>query len=280
MAWNGAGHRLVAAIAWRQMSPASRYHSAQLLARHPHWAQWTAKARPADRDYQAFLEASTWADDIRRDPRYYDESNETPTPPLPGLSDTARHTHWHYADFTASGERRDGELDQQIERLTRLLLDPRQPEAAKVHALPWLIHLIGDIHQPLHVGSRDDEGGNQVEIEDPFTPRYPFTNLHRWWDDLPGPPWLRGQRLEAASDALVSAFPAPRQGDAKLWREESRALSRDSVYPPTAGSLLPTIDAGFRQNARETANRRLAEAGYRLGHLLNRLLNGVPRETE
>lgn len=280
LAWNGAGHRLVAAIAWRQMTPASRHNAGDLLARHPHWSQWTAKAKGVTPDYAAFLEASTWADDIRKDPRYSDEGSLAPSPALPGLTDTARHKNWHYADFTDSGGHRDGELDQQIERLSRLLRDPHQDSAAKVYALPWLIHLVGDIHQPLHVGSRDDEGGNQVEIEDPFTPRYPFTTLHRWWDDLPGPPWLRGQRLETAADALVAAYPPPRQGNTELWREESRLLSRSAAYPRSTGSLLPTIDATFRDTARETANRRLAEAGYRLGRLLNRLLDGVPRETE
>ena len=57
-------------------------------------------------------------------------------------------------------------------------------------------------------------------------------------------------------------------------------LSRSAAYPRSTGSLLPTINATFRDTARETANRRLAEAGYRLGRLLNRLLDGVPRETE
>ena len=62
-------------------------------------------------------------------------------------------------------------------------------------ALPWLLHLVADIHQPLHVGLDGDEGGNKVEIENPFNKRLPFTNVHTYWDDLPGPPWLRGKRL-------------------------------------------------------------------------------------
>ena len=83
MAWNAAGHRLVAAIAWRQMSPEARQTAGQLLAQHPDWAKWTARSKAEAADYQAFLEAAPWADSLRNDPRFYDEGEESPTPPLP-----------------------------------------------------------------------------------------------------------------------------------------------------------------------------------------------------
>ena len=280
MAWNAAGHRLVAAIAWRQMSPEARQTAGQLLAQHPDWAKWTARSKAEAADYQAFLEAAPWADSLRNDPRFYDEGEESPTPPLPGLSDTARHKHWHYVDVDGEGHRAEGEIDLQIERLSRLLKSPGQAPASRTHALAWLIHLVGDIHQPLHVGRHEDEGGNRVEIEDPFTSRRPFTNLHSWWDDLPGPPWLRGPRLEAEADRLLAGQPKPRQGNPGQWREESGRLARDAAYPTERGSLTPVVSADFRQEARAIADRRLSEAGYRLGHLLNRLLGAVSRETE
>jgi hypothetical protein len=100
---------------------------------------------------------------------------------------------------------REGELDQQIERLSQLLRSTRKNEQI-TYALPWLLHLVADIHQPLHVGREGDAGGNEVEIENPFNKRLPFSSLHTYWDDLPGPPWLRGKRLEKNTNRLLDAF--------------------------------------------------------------------------
>ncbi|MBS1189902.1 MAG: hypothetical protein H6R10_1694 [Rhodocyclaceae bacterium] len=277
--WNAAGHRLVAAIAWRQMSPIAQHRVTDLLQIHPDYRKWTAKAGD-NPGYTAFLEASTWPDDIRKDRRFHDEGREAPTPPFPGMADTARHKDWHYVD-QFSNKVRDGELDHQLERLTRLLRNPGTPPAERAYALPWLIHLLADIHQPLHVGSRDDGGGNRFEIENPFNRRLPFTNLHTWWDDLPGPPWLRGPRLERAADALLASQPKPpRQGSLALWEKESRELSRETAYPAATGSLLPAITADFAARSQAVANQRLATAGYRLGRLLEGTFGQVSRETE
>lgn len=280
LAWNSAGHRLVAAIAWRRMPAAAQQAAAGLLRQHPDYPKWIAKAGEPP-DYAAFLAAATWPDDIRDDPRFYDETSQKPTPPLPGLVETARHPRWHFVDFDGEGRVRAGELDRQLDRLIERLRDPQATAEEKAYALPWVIHLVGDIHQPLHVGSRDDEGGNRFEVEDPFNPRLPVVRLHTWWDDLPGPPWLRGARLEKAADALLAAYPQPPlQGDVALWREESRRLGQDSAYPPAAGDILPVITAEFRERSRALAEQRLSAAGYRLGRLLAAVLGRVPRGTE
>ncbi|HXE41321.1 MAG TPA: S1/P1 nuclease [Azonexus sp.] len=276
-AWNAAGHRLVAAIAWQQLSPPSQKFLAELLARHPDHERWVNNGHSAEAA-NIFAEASTWADDIRHDPRFYDAGRETPTPALPGLADTARHKHWHFMDLDRNGKVQAGELDGRIDELSRVLRTARHNEQL-AYALPWLVHLVADIHQPLHVGRHGDEGGNDFEIENPFNKRLPFSSLHTYWDDLPGPPWLRGKRLEKNARRLVEDFPAPPQGDAALWRDEShRLLAR--TYPKSEGSLLPTISEEFHQQAREIANRRLAEAGYRLGRLLETIYQArVSRET-
>lgn len=276
-AWNGAGHRLAAAVAWRQMTPAARHAASALLAAHPDYRLWLSRGGD---DYGAFLEASTWADEIRKDRRYYDEGREEATAAFPGMADTARHKDWHFVDLDAEGRVRAGAIDRQIPRLTARLADPRLTRAERAYALAWLLHLVADIHQPLHVGSRDDEGGNLVEIADPFNPRQPSTRLHAWWDDLPGPPWLRGERLERATEALLAEHPAaPPQGDAILWRDESRLLGGEA-YPDAGSGRLPTISEGFRARARAVAGRRVAEAGYRLGRVLEQTFALVSRETE
>lgn len=278
LAWNAAGHRLVAAIAWQQLSPPARDAISAVLARHPDHGRWIDKARSSD-PADLFAEASTWPDDIRSDPRFHDEEREPPTPPLPGLPDTARHKRWHYVDLDADGQVRQGEVDTRIAALTRLLKSGSPPEQT-AYALPWLLHLVADIHQPLHVGRHGDDGGNLVEIENPHNKRLPFSSLHLYWDYLPAPPWLRGKRLDDNARRLLERHPPPEQGSIGIWRDESHRLLA-TAYPSEAGSLLPIVDDEFHRRSRETANRRIAEAGYRLGRLLDSLFgHAVSRGTQ
>lgn len=277
-AWNAAGHRLVAAIAWQQLSPPSRDFVTQALARHPDHQRWVARARSAEPG-AIFVEAATWPDDIRSDPRFHDEREGAPTPALPGFPDNARHKDWHYVDVDAHGRRTRGEADRQIERLSRLLRSTAKNDEIS-YALPWLVHLVADIHQPLHAGRADDEGGTAIAIENPFNKRLPITSLHIYWDDLPGPPWLRGRRLEDKARRLIAEHPAPRQGNVALWRDESHRLLA-SAYPDAVGSLLPIVSEGFNQRAHAIAERRIVDAGYRLGRLLEAIIGArVSRETQ
>ena len=273
-AWNGAGHRLVASIAWQQLSAPTRLTIADLLAQHPDYERWQ-KAAHASGPGEIFIEASTWPDDIRQDRRFYDEEREAATPGINGLPDSAMHKRWHYVDLGADGQRLAGELDSRIDRLSRELA--HGGTRAKVYALPWLLHLVADIHQPLHVGNGEDEGGNLVEIENPFNPRQAVSSLHRYWDDLPGPPWLRGKRLEKVATFLLERYPPPERGSITRWRDESRRL-RAMAYPEADASQRPIINEQFNQRARDIANQRIVAAGYRLGWLLEELLgSGVSR---
>ena len=202
-----------------------------------------------------------------------------PTPPLPGFPDSARHKNWHYVDVDDQGRPVRGEVDRQIERLVRLLRSTAKNDEIS-YALPWLMHLVADIHQPLHTGRADDEGGTAVEIENPFNKRLPFSSLHIYWDDLPGPPWLRGQRLEDKVRRLIAEYPAPRQDTVDLWRDESHRMLA-SAYPDAVGSLLPIITEEFNGRAHAIAERRIVDAGYRLGRLLQATISArVSRETQ
>ncbi|MCL2524480.1 MAG: S1/P1 nuclease [Betaproteobacteria bacterium] len=277
LAWNAAGHRLIAVIAWQQLSAPSRQLVSATLAAHPDYDRWREKAG-GQGEAALFAEAATWADSIRNDPRYYDEGRDKPTRPLAGRYDSRRHRSWHYVDFAANGRPRKGDIDRQIERLDRLLVTSNDP-AEITYALPWLLHLVSDLHQPLHVGNSDDGGGTRVLVENPYPRGQPFVSLHAYWDDLPGPSSLRGRRLQRAAARLLAAYRPPAQGDANLWREESRQL-RLAAYPRQNGRLSPIIDKKFQEQSRAIAERRLAEAGYRLGRLLEtRLRQRVSRET-
>ncbi len=97
LAWNAAGHRLVAHIAWQQLDSPSRAAVGKLLRQHPDFHRWQSQGQEDDEDLNAFVEASTWPDDIRHDARFY-SAGETPTPTLPGFPDMERRRHWHYVD--------------------------------------------------------------------------------------------------------------------------------------------------------------------------------------
>lgn len=284
LAWNGAGHRLVAAIAWEKMTPEARETAAWLLHRHPDHARWLKRAGEQERERGAFIEAATWPDDIRKDKRFYSAGKEEPTPTLPGFPDMERRGNWHYVNIPleagALGRKPlSGLLDRQLDATAETLGRAANPEVERAYALPWLIHLVGDAHQPLHASARlDAEGrwdklGNALEVSNPYNSRKPVSSLHAFWDDLPGPPWLRGERLDAAAKALMATYPAD-AGATSSWRwiEESWQIARDNGYPAGDGATPIPLSEAFYESSREIANRRVAQAGYRLADLLNRVL--------
>lgn len=283
-AWNAGGHRLSAAIAWRHMDAPTREAAGALLAQHPDYTAWLAHSSSQELAYAAFLEASTWPDDIKRDKRFHD-TDESPTPLLAGFSDMGRHRDWHYVDAAPDSDttrtRGSGELDNRLDRLIRQLETRHEADSQRAIALAWLVHLLADAHQPLHTAShydengRSDEGGNGLWIDNPFHPRLSSMTLHTYWDDLPGPPWLRGERLEAAADLLEKrSSTSLRQNDpgtSKRWIAESRALAKSAAYDSLEGEI-PILSADYHERALKTARERVALAGKRLGLLLERLL--------
>ena len=274
-AWNAAGHRLTAIIAWQQLSENAQQKIATVLASHPDYERWQKRAK-SDQVSAIFAEASTWPDDIRNDPRFHDESGTAP--PIPGLPDNGRHKNWHYVDLASDGSIKAGLLDQKIEEFSKSLRSTAS-ERQISYALPWLLHLVGDIHQPLHVGRHGDEGGNEVDIENPFNPRLPISSLHTYWDDLPGPPWLRGKHLMQKAERLIETRQSPKQASVRAWRAESHALLR-RAYPSTRGDLMPIISEDFHRQANDIAEQRMVDAGIRLGRLLNAIWGaGVSRGT-
>lgn len=281
LAWNAAGHRLVAAIAWECLDSDTRSTVADILRQHPDHASWLARSSN-EPGLTAFLAASTWPDDIRKDPRFFNAGEDPPTTPVSGFPDMERRRHWHYADrpigLITGDDASTGTLDRQLPRLIHTLGSRQATANERAFALPWLIHLLGDAHQPLHTASRydgdghGDRGGNELAIVNPFDPQNPETNLHRYWDSLPGSPWLRAARLESIAKALVASYPPPLIGTPQHWLAESRRIAENDAYPFN-DAVVPTISAAFHQRASEIARRQIADAGYRLADLLQRLLS-------
>lgn len=283
LAWNGAGHRLVACIAWDLLDQRERAAASQLLHRHPDYARWQQRAseyHPASAvDRAAFIEASTWPDEIRKDGRFYSAGRDLPTATLAGFPEMERRSNWHYVAWpladTPHGEAIAGRIDQALVELPEML--GAGDDASRSYALPWLIHLVGDAHQPLHttfkIDAQDkpDRLGTGLAVRNPFAQRQRLTTLHAYWDDLPGAGGLRGERLDDDCRTLATAYPRPTPSTPAQWLEESWKIARRDGYPPDDESV-PTISAQFNARASEIARQRVAQAGYRLADLLREWL--------
>jgi hypothetical protein len=231
--WGGLGHRLIARVAADRISAPVRAEIDTLLGG------------------RALRDVAVWADSIR------------PARPETGP--------FHYInvplDSSFLGWRRycpaTGCILEALERYRALLADRSKPRAERSEALKWVVHLVGDLHQPLHVGERGDRGGNDVPVLwEGFR-----TNLHSVWDSrILGSRgldeeayWARLRGHLATADSAWSA------GGPADWAAESHAMSRDHVYR-VPGDLDASSDYARENLSR--AEQRLLQAGLRLGRML------------
>lgn len=287
-AWNDKGHMTVAAVAWSQMTPKARDEASRLLKLNPHYARWIINVVPADRDRTAFMRAATWPDKIRGE--YDDEGFEPIDPPASwnkGYSDRHVHSYWHYKNIPFSPDGTAIEQPSAINAVSRIKLfaetigNPGASDDVKSYDLSWLIHLVGDIHQPLHaserfteVTRRGDNGGNSVKV---CTTRVSVCgeggSLHSFWDGAIG----NGRTIKAA---LTSAqrLPATDPDEVAIqdpddWASESFDLSKRYAYaaPIGVGRKPFSLTGGYEINAGSIAEKRISLAGARLARKLNDL---------
>lgn len=289
LAWNSAGHRLSAAIAWQHLDEKTRSSVTELLRQHPDWHHWIARSHNDDPDLlaeDAFIEASTWADEWRRlTPREPETRSAAPTPPGLAIDDGHAHADWHYLNRPIDTRGHlgrgstGGSLDTALDDLSALLATPDQLDSRRARALVWLIHLCGDAHQPLHTVTHlqtdgsDDGGGNGLLIHDPENPRLDQQSLHAWWDDRPGPPWLRGQKLAVEAQRLDADSPTVPHRSPQEWIRESQQLARREAYRNLNGTPPITLSPEYRDTAQRLAEHQIATAGRRLAYWLITLLN-------
>jgi hypothetical protein len=292
-AWNSTGHRLIAAIAYDRLTPNVRARVDALILQHPDYEKRFLRDAPPDpsaRARAAFLAAAVWPDQIKGDPRFYDETraNASPTPLLPGFPDMARHTTWHYYDtpYTPDGaEAEPQKPPSALSELQRILPIigakgdvPPTSASNPVYLLPWLEHIAGDVHQPLHCVSRflksmpkGDAGGNNVYLTGANR------NLHSLWDDAAGRDDSEAHAVQYIAEA-VAAHPASRdvQNKPEKWIHEGFEIAVSQVYTfglETGTREHPiTLPAGYEANAAQVAQQRIAIAGYRLAAVLNEKL--------
>lgn len=280
LAWNSTGHQMVAALAYAQLTPAARARAGSLLALNPDYPRWIEGAH-GSLTRRAFIRASVWADDIKSAPDYTDAGDRMEAPEageVRGYSDHRRHRYWHVIDTPPEGGAAPTpNVLTQIVALRSVLGDRQASPERRSYALVWLLHLVGDVHQPLHALSRrtyslpqGDAGGNQVKLTCAPRLKHCAHTLHTFWDDLPGKPGgpeaarRRARSLARTPVAVGSADPA-------VWVRESVELAWTTVYtaPIGEGEGPYHLTSAYTARARAVARQRLAQAGARLAGLIN-----------
>ncbi|RDI45210.1 S1/P1 nuclease [Aquicella lusitana] len=258
-AWNALGHMVVAQIAYQELSPAARAKADKLV-------DYFHSEYP---EMESFLNIAYWPDAIR--------SQKIDT-----------YTRWHYIDiaFSNDGTPLKNLIDTDnavwaLNNVEKVVKNDKANPYERARFLAFLVHIVGDLHQPLHTVSYisaahpdGDKGGNQYFI------RYnnDRINLHRLWDGGVGLFEQSATKENAASLAAIITARYPKDYFDKQiddlnpdnWAQEGVATAKANVY--NTPENLPPI-SGYIDNGKQTAQQRAALAGYRLAVLLDELLS-------
>ncbi|WP_299754852.1 S1/P1 nuclease [uncultured Pontibacter sp.] len=234
-AWGQNGHRAVGLVAEQHLSKKAKKKVMQVL------------------ENNSLAEVSVWMDDIKSDSTY-------------------DHTHdWHWVTiqdgetYEQSEKNPNGDVLGKIEELSKVLKSGKLTKAQEQEYLKYLVHLVGDIHQPLHVGTGDDQGGNQVKVQWFYQP----SNLHRVWDtDM-----IAGKNLSFTE--IVRFLGEPDKAQVKQWQSDSvRDWANESMsYRPRVYNLPEDkkISYSYAYENYSLVEQRLLQAGVRLAGLLNEI---------
>ena len=295
-AWGCKGHQTVALIAEKQLTPEAKQMVQALLAGNPIDPALKRYCGNAVRD--AMADSSTWPDDIRGQ---------------------AKNGPWHYIDIPRGAKRaplsdfcgKDGCVTKAIEDELAILKNKNGDPAKRAEALRYIIHFVGDLHQPLHAVTNDDEGGNCVPVnyfrrkarqqDQGYSP-----NLHALWDTAIPERDMEGADPAEYAETLGEIFAAQIEGWQKAgihvedWAWESHEYGESTVY----GELKPkiaiepamevhscaddnnigdrllrqhiTAGAAYQEKAGPVVEERIAKAGARLAMILNEAAKTAP----
>lgn len=234
-AWGVTGHRVVGLVAQNHLKKSAKRKISTIL------------------QCNSLAEVANFMDDVKSDTAY-------------------NHTHdWHWVTipqgqtYEQSQKNPKGDIIMKIEELTATLKAGNLAPAQEAEHLKFLIHLVGDLHQPLHAGDRDDQGGNRVRV----TWFGQNSNLHRVWDS----DMIEGKQLSYSD--LAGFLNEPSKAQIKQWQAKSTV-----EWAAVSQSLLPqvyTIPAdnklGYRYSYEnfDTVQTVLMQAGIHLAGLLNEI---------
>ena len=252
-AWGELGHRLVGELAQRQLTPEANARVHELLQTEP---------------VPTLAGVAMWADQLRAsDPERFKAT-----------------ASWHYVNihdtscrFVATRDCPDGAcVLGAIDAQSRLLGDSAQPFEVRRDALKFIVHFVGDVHQPLHSSNRPDKGANEFQIslrtdilpEEYARERYKdgimSTNLHAVWDYylLASAKLTLGQYADRL--AASSRFATPQSSPAQWARDSCELIDRRALYPHSH-----EMNAKYLNAMRPLAEQRVVQAADRLARLLN-----------
>ncbi len=293
-AWGCKGHQTVALIAEKHLTPEARQMVQKLLGDNPidpKLKRWCGNATT-----DLMVEASTWPDDVR---------NERKNGP------------WHYIDIPRGQHKGDlaeycraeGCVTRAIEEQRAILKDKSADPLKRAEAIRYLIHFVGDMHQPLHAITNADNGGNCVPVKYLHHEPLPNSlhperedyspNLHQVWDteiverDMEvSSPFRYADELDEKSHGEIAAWEAAGI-HVDNWAWESHERAERAVYDPFPEKIAIEPDLKlkscaennhmgrrmlekhlavgetYQANSAKTAQTALAEAGIRLAMILN-----------
>jgi hypothetical protein len=267
-AWGDLGHEVTALVAYRYLTPNARAALSVLLA-----SDADTLTKPD------FASRATWAD------KYRNTHRETAA--------------WHFVDIEIEHpdlERacfgfpalRPGQVASQgpaqdcvvnkIESFAAELAGSTTSAAERLLALKFLIHFVGDLHQPLHSADHDDRGGNCIGLSPP--PDGADRNLHAYWDV--GAVAALGKSAEAIADRLdagvtIAEMQAWTAGTPRDWATETWELARRDAYalsarPTCAAPATVALSAAYETTAQKDAAAQLLKAAVRMAGILNKVL--------
>lgn len=241
-AWGRDGHRAAARLAETRLTPEARAIIRDLL-------------EPGE----SLADASTWADENVRT--------------IPGSGP------WHYVNVPITAERYSDRycsggvcVVSKIAEFRKILADPTASKRSRRMALRFVVHLVEDLHQPLHVGDRRDRGGNGLQVQ---FPRNRSTNLHSVWDSGLFREAFRNER--ALSEAILDLARRPEAqgwlgGSVEDWANESLEAARQAYAVPGSSDQLRSgarLGREYLDANLPLAMERLAKSGVRLSEVLN-----------
>ncbi|HEX5726908.1 MAG TPA: S1/P1 nuclease [Longimicrobiaceae bacterium] len=286
-AWDELGHKVVARIAWDNLTPQARARAIAVLMAAPANSGirelLPQDGRPLEEQHRDwFVNMSYWADQIR--------GREHP-------GNRFHQAEWHYVNHFWEQRTPGGRIIDRPDKGTAGFLLDRlavyrdsltgQPTPENAVALAWVLHLVGDVHQPMHNSARitpedpdGDRGANSFRLAGLF----PFNNLHSVWDGLMGPafPLMRGDASESGYVGRIAQTVQRRHPRSRVagqlqpndftgWSRQGMRLAQQVGYPVwlRRGERVPRRYLSQSYNAVEP---RIALAGYRLADMLERQL--------
>lgn len=235
--WGSKGHRVVGEIAQNYLKPSVKRKIKKLLNR------------------QTLAFSSTYADEIKADKRY------------------SKYYTWHYINmpfettYENSEKSPTGDLVTGIAHCKKIITDKNSSDDDKAFYLKLLIHLIGDLHQPMHIGLEEDRGGNDIKLQW----HYKDTNLHKVWDSEMINKYGMSFTELAKNVNHLSKEEVKRiqEGSIIDWVNETQTLTKTVYQSAKAGDNLR-----YRYSYKhfDTVRSQLQIAGIRLAKVLNDIL--------